>query len=82
MRGNFLVIACNLFLKLEISVIHVADRVLLCNAALEFCYSISRRKDVIELGVHGAFIFQYCLCAELGKNVAEHVFFTTKKRKE
>lgn len=42
---------------------------------------MSRSKDAVKVGVHGAFIFQHCLCAELGKNVTEHVFFTAKKEK-
>lgn len=55
---------------------------LLFDAAFEFCYTLSRSKDAIKLGARGAFIFQYCLYAELGRNVTERAFFTTKKEKK
>lgn len=41
---------------------------------------MSKSKDAIKLGVHGAFIFQYCLYTELGKNVIKHP--SIKKKEE
>lgn len=43
---------------------------------------MSKNKDAIKLGVHGAFIFQYCLYTELGKNVIEHPSIKKKRKEE
>lgn len=41
---------------------------------------MTKSKAAIKLGLRGAFIFQWCLCTQLGNNLTQHPSFEKKER--